>query len=242
MSTVASDCTILSGGPGHAFDSTSAALQNLLAEVGFCCLITDDVSQALADRALKSTRLLVINALRWSMHQPRYADSRQPWAFTLEDSTAESLDDFVSSGGGLLAIHTAVICFDAHPVFARLLGASWDWGSSWHPPVGTFKVDPISSALPITREVEAFTVTDELYCDLKWNDAEDAGPQHLLQSSFDGQTRPLAWARRHNEGRVVVDLLGHDAASLNNQQHRTIIKRSAVWVARGAQAQTLARP
>lgn len=224
---------VLSGGPGHAFDATSSALVALLDEHGIASTIATEPAEAVAilREAEAGTgapvHLLTVNALRWRMDQDRYAEHRAAHAVTLEPDDLAVIDRFVRRGGGLLALHTAVISFDADPVWHALCGASWRWDRSSHPPIGPVEIDVTDAGRihEITHGIERFTVHDEAYGFLD----EVDGLEPLLVSTHGGRAHPLLWARPVGGGRVVTDLLGHDLASLGHPAHRTILARAAIW-------------
>ena len=171
--------------------------------------------------------LLTVNALRWRMEVDRYAHLRDDFAFDLTPQLAALLERYVLGGGGLLALHAAVICFDAEPTWRRLCGASWNWAASAHPPVGPAAVQVTVSgqAHPITAGLTDFTITDEVYGFLD----EEAGLDPLLCSSHAAAGAPAAVGPgagrrpgRHRPARPrrVV---------LSNPTHRTILRRAATW-------------
>jgi type 1 glutamine amidotransferase len=236
---------VLSGGPNHEFAAVAAELTALLAERGFESVVVDEPSDAVA--RLRSARagrepsisLLTVHALHWRMDVPRYAHLRGRMARSLTADDAAELDAFVRRGGGLLALHTAVICFDADPAWRELCGAAWDWSTSSHPPLG-----PVAVALtaagrehPVTAGHGDFVVTDECY------EALDTvqGLEPLLVGRTAASSWPLLWAREVGAGRVVTDLLGHGPESLRHPIHRSILSRAAAWAAAALPAATRGR-
>lgn len=224
---------VVSGGPGHEFDVTSSALASLFDEQGIASTIVTDPHDAVA--ILRDAEagtgapvdLLTINALRWRMDQDRYADQRGAHAVALEPEDLAAVDRFVRRDGGLLALHTAVISFDADPTWHALCGASWRWDRSSHPPFGPVEVDVTDAGRihEITHGIGRFIVEDEAYGFLD----EVDGLQPLLVSSHGGRAHPLLWARSVGGGRVVTDLLGHGVESIEHPVHRTILARAAIW-------------
>jgi hypothetical protein len=231
-------CLLLSGGPNHPFATTSSMLAALLAEQGTRSTVVTDPAQAVA--ALRAAeegsgdpiQLLTVNALRWRMPQDRYAAQRDEHAVALEPTDLAVVDRFVRGGGGLLALHAAVICFDADPTWHSLCGASWHWDRSSHPPLGPVEVDVTAAGglHQLTRGVEPFELEDEAYGFL--DQVADLEP--LLVSAHGGRVHPLLWAREVGHGRVVTDLLGHGPASLGHPTHRSILARAAAWATEGA--------
>jgi hypothetical protein len=235
---------VLSGGPGHDFDATSQAIADLLADRSdgphAATEIVDDPVEAGArlraghlDGATP-VDLFTVNALHWRMDAERYADLRDQMSFTLDPALAATIDAHVRRGGGLLALHTAVICFDADPTWRALTGASWNWERSSHPPVGPVDVDVTDAGRrhPITAGIEAFEIVDECYGFLDEQPAVDP----LLTAPHGGRRHPLLWARQVDEGRVVTDVLGHGIESIDHPSHRTILRRSAAWASASSTA------
>ena len=227
---------LLSGGPLHDFDATSSAIATLLATGDGGAIettIVDDPTDAFAQLCAGSTpgtpvwNLLTVNALHWRMEADRYTHLRERDAFELSGADGEMISAFVHDGGGLLAVHTAVICFDAEPHWRALIGAPWNWERSSHPPVGEVcvQVTAVGRRHPITAGIEPFCIVDELYGFL--DDADDIEP--LLTATLDGTVHPLLWAGAAGAGRVVTDLLGHGVESIAHPVHRTILQRAAAW-------------
>lgn len=209
---------ILSGGLFHDFGATSAALAEVLAEVGVESEITEDIAGALADPS--EVQLITVNALRWQMGAERFADQRDQ-RFALPAQARTTLLDHLDRGGGLLCMHSASICFDDWQGWPRVLGASWTWPKSHHPPLGWTSVR-VHGGHPIVEGLRDFDLVDEVYSDL------DVLPDVKPLASSLGQ--PLIWARPVRRGRVVYDALGHDTRSYDNEIHRTLLQRAALWL------------
>lgn len=220
---------LISGGPGHEFAVTSALVADLLAEEDIQSLVVDDLEYAFARLADDSDAfdLVTVNALRWKMEVERYADVRDEHGVTLTVDQENSLDEHVRGGGGLLALHTAVICFDGSQVWHDLAGASWDWDRSMHPPLDEVGVKLTSDGRdhPVTAGIDDFAVLDEAYGFLDEND--NIVP--LATTSHSGRTHPVVWARELGDGRVVTDLLGHGPDSMTHPAHAHIIRAAARW-------------
>jgi type 1 glutamine amidotransferase len=221
---------LISGGPLHDFAATSAALTDLLAEVGVESTVHDDPREALEVLAEqpKAWDLVTVNALHWQAGAERHAHLRDRWAFTLRPEEAATIEGHVRGGGGLLACHTAAICFDADPRWAACIGATWSWARSSHPPLGCASIQPTAAGRthPITAGTPAFTTVDEVYGFLDL--APDLEP--LLTSAHGGVDHPVLWARSVGRGRVVTDLLGHDEPAMTQPEHRRVLQRAARWL------------
>lgn len=222
---------LLSGGPIHDFAASTGRLRDVLAAEGVESVVEDDLHRAierLVDPGVVWD-MVTVNALRWTMAGERHRDLRDEWAFVLTDHEADALAAHVRDGGGLLALHTAVICFDTRPVWHDTVGASWDWDRSAHPPLGEVVVTVTDAGRehPLTAGLESFSIVDEAYGFLR----EEPDLVPLLTAEHGGRDHPLLWARRVGTGRVVTDLLGHDASSVAHPIHAEILRRAARWVA-----------
>lgn len=222
---------LISGGPLHDFAASTGALVDVLAGVGVHSTVFDDpraALRALSDRP-EAWDMVTVNGLHWGAASRRHAHLRDQWSFTLSDAEADAVDRYVRGGGSLLACHTAVICFDGDPRWAGCIGATWNWDRSSHPPLGPARIVATAAATahPLTRGITEFTTIDEVYGFL--DEAPDLVP--LLTSSHGGRGHPVLWARSVGEGRVVTDLLGHDAAAMAQPVHLEILRRAARWLA-----------
>ena len=221
---------IISGGPLHDFAATSAVLAGVFDEVGVSSTIIDDPNEAIEQLSVhpESWDMVTVNALLWAISSPRHAHLKAQWSFAGGSAAAQAIHRYVHGGGSLLACHTAVICFDAHPMWAECIGAIWDWERSMHPPLGSAAIalTPAGTAHPVSSGTAGFTTVDEVYGFL---DAEP-GIEPLLTSAHGGVDHPVLWARSVGDGRVVTDLLGHDSAAMAHPAHIEILRRSAQWL------------
>ncbi len=222
---------VLSGGVAHDFAATSAELVGVLAQAGIAATVERDVDAVLA--GLGGTRsgprpLVVLDMLRWTMRVERYAHLRETESISLSAGARVGLLTHVRSGGGLLGMHGASICFDDWPEWRDLLGGVWRWDRSTHPPLGgPVRVSVVTDAHPIVAGIPDFDVVDEVYGFL--DRADDV--VGLMSSPHGGTDHPLLWARSFGRGRVVYDALGHHVASFAVPEHRTIVRRAARWAA-----------
>jgi type 1 glutamine amidotransferase len=221
---------VISGGPLHDFTESTRALVEILATEGVHSTVFDDPRVALhaLSRRPDDWDVVTVNALHWKAAAERHADLRERWAFDLGRTESETIDRYVRNGGGLLACHTAVICFDGDPRWAACLGATWSWDRSMHPPLGPVRIGatPAGRSHPITDGIHEFELVDEVYGFL------DAAPDlvPLLTSPHNETDHPVLWARSVGAGRVVTDLLGHDATSMDHPIHREILRRAVRWL------------
>ena len=221
---------MISGGIYHEFEASSALLAREFGKLGFETAVFDEPEAAIAALA-ESPRcdLLTINALRFTMRQhEKYAPLREQWAFDLSASGRAALAGYVRSGGAVLGLHTASICFDGWAEWAKILGASWTWSQSYHAPAGEVEVECLESVDPITSGIPHFRVFDEVYRNLEIS--SDCRP--LLHARMRGEPeyQPILWSHRYGAGRVVYDALGHGPESIGDETHLEILCRAARWL------------
>lgn len=224
---------LIGGPPTHDFDGIADALVAVFAEVGIVTTVVthpDEMLALLDPHTAPAHDLLTVHALHWEMEAERYAHLRDDHGYSMDAAGAAVIGDFVANGGGLIAMHGAVVCFDAEPTWRSLCGAAWHWDHSGHPPVADAGVAITADgrAHPITAGLTDFTIHDEVYGFLD----EDPELVALLEGSHGGRSHPLLWARDIGAGRVVTDLLGHGVGSIDHPAHRTVLRRSALWAAR----------
>ncbi len=222
---------VLTGGIGHPFADASQALAACLADAGCRSDITEDIEAGLASLATGKYRLATLYALRWSMRTgEKYAPHRAQWGFSLSARGQSALEAHVAQGGGLLVLHTGLICFDNWPGLRDIAGGVWRWGVSSHPPRGPVHVAPIVAAHPVMTGVSAFDLDDdEAYSELDL--LPDVEPLATVRATaHDKGAWPAVWARTYKNGRVVCDTLGHDRRSLEAPAHRRLLANAARWL------------
>jgi type 1 glutamine amidotransferase len=218
---------ILSGGISHPFVESSAALATLLDAEGVSSVIYDDIDAGLTELRVGNYQMLTVNALRWCMHGDKYDPDRAQWAYSISETGKVAIEQHVRNGGALLGVHTASICFDDWPQWREILGGSWQWGTSWHPPLGPVKAC-ICDAGDILCKAEDFEVEDEIYTDLHLQ----PGVEVMMKSkgSAEYPSQALMWRHRYGRGRSVYDSLGHDAGSITQADHGQMIQSATRWL------------
>ncbi|NWJ72633.1 ThuA domain-containing protein [Pseudonocardia sp. ICBG1122] len=227
---------VLSGGLTHDFPATTACLHEILEAAGYTVEVHTGVSgvdSALA--ALPGAALLVVNALRWTMccdgTPDRYRALAPVEAASPSPRARDALGRHLATGGGVLGMHTAALCFDDWPGWSEALGGRWEWGHSHHPPLGPGIRVRVGSGHPLVDGVDDFTIVDEVYSDLRLGPYVSGLAVADTPGTHDPQ--PLLWAREHGGGRVVYDALGHHPASYAVAGHREIVTRAVRWTTTG---------
>ena len=216
---------ILSGGWAHNFATSVPNLVETLNAVGFTSDVAFDVSESIELLESKNYDLITVLACWFQMKDARYSQqNREIWSRTTTQQWREAMLKQKNSGAGLMAMHTATICFDDWSEWPKWVGGAWDWQQSSHPPLGDLNVAPCADHVIVTG-VESFVVRDELYSNLSRDDSS----QVILQSTDGNSTQPTLWVNENNLGRVVYNALGHDLVSVSHLTHQQLIKRSAMW-------------
>lgn len=214
---------LVMGGFNHDFPASSAAIADLLVDLGIETEITDDINGALS--AGGSYDLLTVNALRFTMDTDRFADRREQYGLHLTPAARAGVLAHLGRGGALFGMHTASICFDDFPEWGQILGGVWDWDISWHPQRAAIEVEIGTDDHPVTVGVPDFSVTDEVYHDLIRQPDLDV----LVTGRAGGPAQPVVWTRTFQGSRVIYNALGHDVASISHPAHATLIRRAALW-------------
>ena len=81
---------------------------------------------------------------------------------------------------------------------------------------------------PVTRGIPDFTIHDEGYTNLQYN--QDITP--LLVTAHPACSDTIAWVNPVRDSRVVYMMLGHDAAAYTNLHYREIL-RNAIYFSAG---------
>ncbi len=139
----------------------------------------------------------------------------------ISEQALDAFDDFVSGGGGVLAIHSATASFKEADRFTDILGGKF----SGHGPVEFFEIIPADTEEPIFLGIPEFQVTDELYLHDLQSDIE----VHFT-TLYKGQPVPVVWTRIHGNGRVCFACPGHRAASMRVPEYQRILTRGLTWV------------
>ena len=191
-------------GKGFEHDNIAVcaeALKELCAKEGLSSEVSDDPAVFLADGFAKREAVIFANS-----NNEAFADDGQRGA----------LLDYVYRGGAFMGIHSASGSDRKSEAFKGLLGARF----VWHPPMQPFRIFVNDRSHPATAHLgRTWAWTDEAYmCD--WTpdmhvllDLDVASlvktPRDKRLDAFSNGRYPLAWCRRHGDGRVFYTALGH---------------------------------
>ncbi len=134
------------------------------------------------------------------------------------------LESYLARGGGIVALHDAVVSDDPQ-WWSGVLGGAWENGKAkWHE--GTTDLYFTDREHPVSAGISNFRFEDELYTDL------DMLPQARVlvrgfQSVFDAS--PQAWVYEKDPYRAFVAIQGHEWSSFAHPAWRTLVLRGIGW-------------
>ncbi len=202
--------------PGHKWKETAPALaKSLVEDARLRVTITED-PKSLAAVDLDRYDVIVLHFMNWEQPDPGPA-------------ARANLKRFVESGKGLMLVHFACGAFQEWPEFRKIAGRVWDPKLRPHDPFGAFKVDIVNTQHPITKGMQPFETTDELYTCLVGDRPIDV--LATARSNVDGKDYPMAFAFACGAGRVFHSPLGHDVAAFQNPGVAELMRRGCAWAA-----------
>jgi len=213
---------ILSGQNNHNWKETTPKLKEILTASGrFTVDVTEHPEQCDAATFAKYDALLS-NWNAWG----KVAVTNWPAA------TRTAYLDFIRGGKGLVVIHAGNSTFYDWPEYQQAGGASWKLRETGHGKPHEFTVKFTDPAHPVTRGLEPFRTTDELWM--------KPGIHPAAKVLATGDDQPLAVTTAFGKGRGFALLLGHNAAFMATPGFQTLLLRGTEWAATGNA--TLAAP
>jgi uncharacterized protein len=214
------------GGWAHPAAQTGPTVAAALGAVGVDTEVVDSFDDAASRLVSGDVDLLIVHTCRFLMTDARYTpQQRATFGSSTPTDFRTAVAHHVAAGRPLLALHTAVLCFDDWEEWSQTVGGRWDWERSNHPPPGVFTVTPVEA---LSTACQPFEVTDELY-----RFVEPLAGSEVIATAMDpsGVTHPLAWRIQHRLGaRVAYSSLGHDVRSLEDPGHRTFLGALVAWL------------
>ncbi|GAC1339100.1 MAG: hypothetical protein NVSMB14_05600 [Isosphaeraceae bacterium] len=136
------------------------------------------------------------------------------------------MDAFLARGGGLVALHAAVIADKEPEELAKRFGLATQ-------PVRTkYRHGPLDLTVngdeedPITRGLKTVHFIDETY----WPPIGDFKDVKILATAVEeGKPWPMLWTREVGKGRVFCSVLGHYSWTFEDPLFRIMILRGIAW-------------
>jgi type 1 glutamine amidotransferase len=185
-----------------------------LQALGLDLTLTDDRSVLSHERLQRYDLLALLLMPQWEVEAP-------PEALVAQ---AQAVAGFANGGGGILALHGATVVPqpESYGAYIDTLGARF----RSHPPYQEFLVQIPNPDHPVTRGLQDFRISDELY--LHHALASDA--EVLAAVMWQESSQPLVWTRRPGRGAVLSIALGHDQASWDHPSFKHIVVEGARWL------------
>ena len=211
---------VLSGGwSGHQPHEIAGRCRRALEPAGFAVDAVADSLDLLTDAGYLAGLDLIV--LLWTMSE-------------ISDDQETGLIECVERGVGFAGLHGSADAFRGNPRYQWLIGGQF----VAHPDgITDYMVDIADTAHPITEGLGRFAVRSEQYYL-----HVDPSNHVLATTTFESvsapwvnETRmPVAWTRRHGEGKVFYFSVGHDPADLDGPEASTMLRRGLVWAARSS--------
>lgn len=204
------------GWMGHEPDQAAKIVSDMLTEHGFKVRV-ETSTKAFADPAIADLSLIV----------PIITMAK------IEKDELANLTGAVREGVGLAGFHGGMC--DA---FRDAVDYQFMTGGQWvaHPGnVIDFRVNIARPDDPLMKGIGDFDYRSEQYYM-----HVDPSNEVLATTTFtgehapwiDGVVMPVAWKRRHGQGRVFYSALGHVASEFQVPQMRMLLERGMLWAAR----------
>jgi type 1 glutamine amidotransferase len=215
---------IYSGTTGYRHDSIPdgiRAVRAIAARRGLKVVASEE-PDVFSPNSLKRFRAIVLLSCT--------TDPKNPGSEWLIGSRRTALQQFVRSGGGVLAIHAAADSHYHWPWYARLIG-----GRFARHPQGTprAQVTIVAPSDPAVRGLARTALrTDE------WYYFDDYDPVSKVLVTLDPQSigetdvnpNPVAWTRQINAGRIFYTAMGHTKESYSDPWFLAHLAGGLDWV------------
>lgn len=208
--------------PSHNWEESTKMVRGILEDCGRFDVTVSTDKEVFASPKLSGYGVVVLNYGFWNEPEP-------------SEEAKSGLLNYVKEGGNVVALHFACSAFQDWDEYAVMLGRVWKKGVGGHGPYGDFLVNIKAEDHPITEGMDDFQTQDELYAKL----TGDAEIQVLASaySDWSKQVEPIVFAKRYGKGRVVQNVLGHNAESKQNPSYQKLLCRAVEWAATGKVAQ-----
>jgi type 1 glutamine amidotransferase len=168
-----------------------------------------------------------------------------PPATWVTEGFGEAVEQFVSAGGSLLALHNSLSVSTFSPAYRRLTKGVYDG----HPPERNWTVRTAAPGHELLEGVSDFVLTDEQHFPVYDGDPADVllrgsntdGLRFGSDSGLEATTDSVvAWAHRYGSGRVLVNVIGHNLDALWKPSSMRFQLNAMSWLLGGAEGATIA--
>jgi len=134
----------------------------------------------------------------------------------------KALLEFVGSGNGLVAVHSAASSFVNSPAYARVLGGQIDRHGT-----GAFTARIVRPEHPAMLGIAPFEGSGETF--VHKNTTAD---RVVLMERVDGdRAEAWTWVRNQGKGRVFYTAYGHDERTWKQPEFQALVRNAILWVA-----------
>ena len=204
---------------GHAFDTTEFfEAFHSLNEIVF-----DSVAQPDAMKLLASDGVLDYDVVIFYDFIPDMA---------LKDSSV--FLNLTRKGQPMLFLHHSLCSFQHWNGFMHMVGGRYQTpgfgadSASWSDYKHDIELEVQVSASPhpVTKGIEAFTILDEGYSNVRYM----PGITPLLETDHPYCSPVIGWANNHDQSTIVYLMLGHDKNAYSNQEFQQLLTNSIHWL------------
>jgi len=207
---------------GYSVPQAAYAMKTMGQKTGaYEAIISDDIALYLPEN-LKQFDVIIMNNSNGDWIRPTAADlpkfrKHGSDIDELEKLLKQSLLNWVSNGGGIVAYHHAIGGNNKWPEFKQLLGAGY-WGHPWNEEVAV-KLDEHDHPLLQAFNGRGFRITEEVF---QYREPWSRKTNRVLLSLDTNSTNMtvkwihrtdndfgLAWVRSHGKGRIFYSAFGH---------------------------------
>jgi type 1 glutamine amidotransferase len=150
---------------------------------------------------------------------------------TLSEVGRQNFREYVEAGGGVVALHHAIVSYQDWPWYRELIGGRYFENSSDGQPASTYLHDQDLSLRtvtphPITHSLALARVHDETYKGMSIATTNTV----LLSTDHPTSDGPLAWVSAYPKARVVYIQLGHGREAHGDSGFRALVRNALMWV------------
>jgi len=141
-----------------------------------------------------------------------------------------NIEKFVRQGGGIVILHFGIGIFENHKDrVEKIIGPVYDPSLPPHDPYREFEVKIMDLKHPITKSMNNFTISDELYTCL----GASSEPIEILavgDSQVVKKAESLAHLHKYGQGYVFTTTLGHNLKSFESEGFVTLLRNAVLWL------------
>jgi type 1 glutamine amidotransferase len=138
---------------------------------------------------------------------------------TLSNKALQKLKEFVSRGGGILAIHAATASFKKNMPYFEILGGRFTGHGRLE------KIEIRQTRDELFEGIGDFSLRDELYLH-----ELQPGIEIHFTARHQGKDVPVVWTHRYGQGKICYAVPGHTTSSMKNRTYQQLLQRGLVWV------------